>query len=95
MKKCLFFFNFLLFALGLSAQCTVGTMSTSNGMSMVTTCPGDGQADIVTFSSSAANSAQQTYVITDENFNILEITPNTSVDFENQAVGTCFIWGFS
>ncbi len=71
-----------------------GKVSTSNGDTKVNTCPGDGVADILEFSTSSTSTANYAYIITDNNGNVLGL-PETSADFEGAGPGICRVYGAS
>ncbi|PHI18531.1 hypothetical protein CEQ90_17430 [Lewinellaceae bacterium SD302] len=71
-----------------------GTVVTFDGETEVTTCPGDGVADVITFVSLDATGPQFAFVVTDEN-NIIIGFPGETIDFENQDPGVCRVWGLS
>ena len=73
-----------------------GIVATDSGATEVTTCPGDGVADVVVFTGSGASAdANFTYIITDPEGVILGIPPGNSQDFEGAGEGTCLVWGLS
>lgn len=72
-----------------------GTVATPAGTTMVSTCPGDGIADIVNFVSQGAIGPNFTYVVTDENNFILGVPSGSSQDFEDGGFGICRVWGLS
>lgn len=72
-----------------------GTVSTNTGTTEVTTCPGDGIADLVGVMSSDATGPNFTYVITDDNNVILDVTSNDEIDFEGAGEGVCRVWGLA
>lgn len=72
-----------------------GAVATVDGESMVYTCPGDGSADIVEFAVSGNSNSNFTYVITDDQNNILGIPPGNSQDFNGAPAGTCRVWGLA
>lgn len=72
-----------------------GMISTASGDDNVTFCTLDGTPDIVELTNTSSTSAEYAYAITDVNNNILNITTDSSVDFDNVPGGTCRIWGFS
>mgnify|MGYP000276831009 CR=1 FL=1 len=74
---------------------TGGTVSLADGSTSAYTCPGDGQADVLTFTSSDASGSLFTYVITDDNNNILAIPEGDSFDFDGAPEGVCRVWGLS
>ena len=69
---------------------TAGTL-TSNQGSTVNLCNASGSS-IVTVSVSGNNGANNTYVLTDPQGNILEITNNATFDFSNSTLASCLIW---
>ena len=72
-----------------------GTVSTTEGATRVYTCPGDGNADIVSFMSADASSGSYAYVVTDENNVILSIPTDNSQDFDGAPEGICRVWGLA
>lgn len=73
-----------------------GTVATEDGATEITVCPGDGIADEVTFVSTGADpDANFTFVVTDENNQILGIPFGDSVNFEDAPLGACRLWGVS
>ncbi|MEM1325391.1 MAG: T9SS type A sorting domain-containing protein [Bacteroidota bacterium] len=80
------------------AQCaaTSGTITTTDGRSVVYTCPGDGNDDVFTFAAEGINEELSfQYVVTDDNFNVIGLPPTNMVNAEGAGVGTCYIWGFN
>ncbi len=71
-----------------------GTVATSEGNSLVYTCPGDGKADLITFQSTSSNPFY-TYVVTDDQNRILQTLDGNEADFESAGPGTCRVWGLS
>ena len=72
-----------------------GTVATTDGETEVTLMVGDGQDDIVEFMSAGASAANFTYVITDDQNNILGIPSGNSQNFDGAPVGVCRVWGLS
>jgi hypothetical protein len=73
-----------------------GMVTTEDGATEITVCPGDGIADEVTFVSTGADpDANFTFVVTDENNQILGIPFGSSVNFEDAPLGACRLWGVS
>ena len=72
-----------------------GTVSTTSGASEAYTCPGDGLADIVSFSASGASNSLYAYVVTDTNNVILEVLTGNSADFEDDSTGISRVWGIA
>ena len=55
------------------AQCIGGAISTSTDETMIYTCPGDGQSDLVVFQNTGSQDSEYTYLVTDLNDVILAI----------------------
>ena len=72
-----------------------GTVATIDGETTVNVVAGDGIADMVEFASSGTSNSNFTYVITDDQNNILGIPPGNSQDFEGAGAGVCRVWGLS
>ncbi len=72
-----------------------GTVSMPGGGTQVFTCPGDGNGDIVPFTNTGSSTGNYTYVITDADNNILEITDASEFDFDGAPEGTCRVWGLA
>ncbi len=72
-----------------------GTVAMPDGGTEVFTCPGDGNADIVMFTNTGSSTGSYTYVITDADNNILEITDASEFDFDGAPEGTCRVWGLA
>ncbi len=72
-----------------------GTVAMPSGATTRYTCPGDGNPDVVTFTTTGSTVASYNYVITDENLNILGLPPTNSQDFDGAGEGTCLVWGLS
>ena len=78
-----------------NAQCLPGTtVSTTDGQTTVTTCPGDGNDDIIYFTPNIFATAYA-FVITDENNVIIDIVNGNNVNFEGAPPGICRVWGMS
>ena len=72
-----------------------GMVTTDNGQTVVNVTVGDGNADVVFFASMGVSNSNFTYVVTDDNNNILGIPPSNSQDFEGAPAGVCRVWGLS
>ncbi|MFK7970683.1 MAG: T9SS type A sorting domain-containing protein, partial [Bacteroidia bacterium] len=72
-----------------------GTVAMPSGATRRYTCPGDGNADVVSFTHVSTSSAQYAYVITDDQNTILGLPPGNMQDFEGAGTGTCRVWGLS
>ena len=57
-------------------------------------CVGDGISDFVDFSTTESQTAQ-TFIITDDSLNILDITADSLVDFDSAGFGTCLVWALN
>ncbi|KAA1245648.1 DUF5060 domain-containing protein [Aquimarina sp. RZ0] len=71
-----------------------GKVSTSNGLTSVTTITGDNVADVINFRTTSTASNSYIYVITDESGKILT-TENSFHDFEGATPGICKVYGLS
>ena len=69
-----------------------GDISTTGA---TTLCVGDGSADEVEVTSTPAIGSNIAYVITDEDLNILDITPDATIDFDGAEPGVCLIWNIA
>lgn len=72
-----------------------GTVATAAGETQITTCPGDGTDDFVTFVSSDASATNFTFIVTDSDNVILGVPDGNMVNFEGAGTGTCRLWGLS
>ena len=70
------------------------TVSTDDGLATVYTCPGDGVADLVSFTTTSTD-PNFTFVVTDENNIILDFVQGAGYDFDGAPAGTCRVWGVS
>ena len=75
-------------------SCTVvgGTISTTNP---TTVCVGDGVADNITVTLTGNQGPNNSWIITDENLNILELPTNNTFNFDGAGLGTCLIWNIA
>ncbi|MCB9275579.1 MAG: T9SS type A sorting domain-containing protein [Lewinellaceae bacterium] len=71
-----------------------GEILFSDGSNLKYTCPGDGNADLLSFDSTGAVGSF-TYLITDEQGIILNIPAGDSFDFDGAPVGISYIWGLA
>ncbi|MEM9885763.1 MAG: fasciclin domain-containing protein [Bacteroidota bacterium] len=76
-------------------QVNGGVIALSDGSTEADITVGDGQADILTFSSINAFGANFRYVVTDDNNTILNIQAGNVFNFEGFGEGVCRVWGFS
>jgi hypothetical protein len=72
-----------------------GTVSTPTGETEVYTCLNDGIPDYVGFATTSNSEANYTYVVTDDQNNILGLPPTPFLDFAGAGVGVCRVWGLS
>ncbi len=72
-----------------------GTISLGNGATEITTCPGDGIADLLSFTNVGATGNDFQYIVTTEDNVILALVDGTSFDFDTTGVGICRVWGFA
>ena len=71
-----------------------GQVSTDDGETSVYTCPGDGNPDVINFSNDS-NNPFYTYVVTDEQNNIIALPEGNAADFEDAPAGICRVWGIA
>ena len=71
------------------------TILTADESLEVITCPGDGEADEVSFIYISDSTANFQIVITDAEGTILGLPDTSVVDFEDAGVGTCLVWGLT
>jgi len=72
-----------------------GTVAMPSGETVRYTCPGDGVDDIVRFDSSGVVGENFTYVVTDDQNNILGLPGGDFQNFEGAGVGVCRVWGLA
>lgn len=72
-----------------------GNLSLNGGNDEITTCPGDGNADVLVFNSIGATGNSFQYVVTDTNDVVLALVDGNSFDFEPAGIGVCRVWGFT
>ncbi len=71
-----------------------GHVSLDNGDTERTVCVGDAVADVLQFATTSETTLPfYTYVITDNNDNILGFSEDGMIDFNNSPVGECHLWG--
>ncbi|MEM6697252.1 MAG: T9SS type A sorting domain-containing protein [Bacteroidota bacterium] len=98
----LHFFSFIALSLGFSqssfAQCEAisGSVTTAAGESLIYTCPGDGNDDVIQFIHEGTNDDLGfQYVVTDSEFNVIGLPPSGEVNFEGAGEGICYVLGFN
>ncbi|MFK7982726.1 MAG: beta strand repeat-containing protein, partial [Saprospiraceae bacterium] len=74
--------------------CTVTPSSITTDDSIVF-CVGDGNADSVKVNLTNGTGAFSSFIITDTESNILDISTATIYDFENTAAGICLLWNIT
>ena len=59
-------------------------------------CAGDGVADVISWDSNFSTQLpNHTYVITDADLNVIDLTDSTEIDFESVDGGICKVWALS
>ncbi len=71
------------------------TIATTEDETSLTLCVSDGTPDEINFTTTSNSGAQYTYLITDEENNILALADNNTFDFEDGGTGICRVWGLS
>lgn len=74
---------------------TAGTLAFTDGSDLKYTCPGDGNADLLEFSTTSTYPGSYLYLITNENNEILTTTTEPNFDFDEADLGTCHVWGLA
>lgn len=69
-----------------------GSISTNGGVTSVSVCLEDNLPDVVTVANTGQNAPNGTYVITDDQGNILELAAGPDFDFANAGSGVCRIY---
>lgn len=72
-----------------------GMISTINGETEVNVIVGDGELSVLEFQHTGTGGENFTYIVTDDNLEILGIPPGNAVDFEGAGVGLCRVYGLS
>ena len=72
-----------------------GNISLADGSSTTSICTGDGVADALSVTIADNTGENFTFIITDDNNNILDLTESGSIDFEGTPPGICRIWGLA
>jgi hypothetical protein len=70
-----------------------GTVAMPNGLTTRYTCPGDGQPDVVRFTTTSQSDTRYRYIVTDNQNNILALPPAAEANLEGAGEGVCRIWG--
>jgi hypothetical protein len=70
-----------------------GNVSLEDGSLEATICVGDGNPDLLNFTTTYAGDDNFVYVITDDNNLVLGTDPFGAIDFEGGEPGICHIWG--
>lgn len=86
---------FLFFSYNYSfTQCLPTTVTTLNGQLTDTTCPSDGEPDIVRFKPNTWATGY-VWILTDSNDIIMDFFWGNKYDFEPLGEGVCHVWGLS
>lgn len=72
-----------------------GTVATEAGETEITTCPGDGTDDFVTFTSTGADATNFTFLVTDADGLILGVPADNVANFEGAGLGACRLYGLA
>lgn len=72
-----------------------GMVSLTDGSTDTTTCPTDGDPDMLTFRTDGFSPADYQYFVTDDQAMILAMPPSNMADLEGAGQGVCRIYGFS
>ncbi|WP_235297099.1 T9SS type A sorting domain-containing protein [Portibacter marinus] len=72
-----------------------GTISLIEGGDSLTICTGDGTVDLFTLEISDATGENQSWVITDEDLNILGLPNGPTFNLEDAGAGVCLVWNLS
>ena len=72
-----------------------GTLTLRNGGTAMTICAGDGIADPFSVLSTDVSGASFTFLVTDENGSILDLSQSPNFDFETTGGGNCQVWGLA
>lgn len=85
--------NFLQF---IRTNINVGTIESNADNDVFVTCPGDGVPDFIMVNAqTTVPDSQYTFIVTDTNFAIIDITDNSTLNFDDAPEGTCLIWGLA
>lgn len=79
-------------SLGLKAQCNGGTISDAQGNLILNTCTQDGTPDVFEFITSNATGGSISYIVTDTNGIIVDISKTNAINFNNLNPGTCRVY---
>lgn len=71
------------------------TVSTTNGEDMVVLCVQDDAGDVVEFDNTSTSMLNYSYIITDDQNNVLGLPPGPMNDFDGAPAGVCRVWGIS
>ncbi|MEO1214397.1 MAG: T9SS type A sorting domain-containing protein [Bacteroidota bacterium] len=72
-----------------------GVVTTVDGATTAYTCPGDGNADEISFAVTGNSNSNFQWVVTDDQGTILGLPPGNTVNFEGAGVGNCLVWGLA
>ncbi|MEX1132525.1 MAG: hypothetical protein WEC15_04805, partial [Flavobacteriales bacterium] len=77
-----------------SVNCEAGSISTTFGTALENVCQ-DGEADVITFSTTSISDQNYTYIVTDDAGSILTPLAGNALDFNGAPLGTYRVWGIS
>lgn len=72
-----------------------GTVATESGATLVYSCPGDGNPDVIHFDSTGNTTGAYLYLVTDAGNTILTVTDQDRFDFESLPAGAAHVWGLA
>ena len=72
-----------------------GTITADGGQTELTTCPGDGTPDLITFTLTDNSGPNTLLIITDDTGEILNVTAGPEVDFDGAGTGNCRVYGLT
>lgn len=72
-----------------------GNITTDSGIFSAVVCGGDGQSDIISFNGNSTSDAEYTFIITNENNEIILLPSGSTLNFDFAAAGTYRIYGLS
>jgi hypothetical protein len=76
-------------------QVSESSVETTSGDSVVVLCVQDNVADVVMFQNNANSLLAYSYIITDDQNNVLGLPPSNMNDFDVAPAGTCRVWGLN
>lgn len=76
-------------------QATDGGVIATNSDTSRTVCPGNGKADVFTFSTTGNSSGRYVYILTDNTNRYISTLNNNSINFDTIPEGTYRVWGLA